>query len=73
MRMYIIRHGETEWNAAGRLQGQTDISLNENGVRLARITGQALSHVNFDLIITSPLKRARQTADSRCGFKPHDL
>ena len=63
MRMYIIRHGETEWNAAGRLQGQTDISLNENGVRLARITGQALSHVNFDLIITSPLKRARQTAE----------
>lgn len=63
MRMYIIRHGETEWNAAGRLQGQTDISLNENGVRLARITGQALSYVNFDLIITSPLKRARQTAE----------
>ena len=34
-----------------------------NGVRLARITGQALSHVKFDLIITSPLKRARQTAE----------
>lgn len=62
MRIYLIRHGETEWNTTGRLQGQTDTSLNENGIRLARITGQALRNVPFDLIITSPLKRARETA-----------
>ena len=63
MKLYIIRHGETSWNAEGRLQGQTDIPLNENGIRLAKITGEALKEVPFDLAISSPLKRARQTAD----------
>lgn len=63
MKLYIIRHGETPWNAEGRLQGQTDIPLNENGIRLAKITGEALKDVPFDLAISSPLKRARQTAD----------
>ena len=45
MKLYIIRHGETSWNAEGRLQGQTDIPLNENGIRLAKITGEALKEV----------------------------
>ena len=47
MKLYIIRHGETSWNAEGRLQGQTDIPLNENGIRLAKITGEALKEVPF--------------------------
>ena len=63
MKLYIIRHGETPWNAEGRLQGQTDIPLNENGIRLAKITGEALKDVPFDFAISSPLKRARQTAE----------
>lgn len=63
MRLYIIRHGETPWNVEGRLQGQTDIPLNENGIRLAKVTGEALKTVPFDFAISSPLKRARQTAD----------
>lgn len=62
MRLYVIRHGETVWNTQGRLQGRTDIELNENGVRLARITGEALRDVPFDLAISSPLKRAVDTA-----------
>lgn len=62
MKLYIIRHGETDLNAQGRLQGQIDIPLNENGRNLARITGEALRQVPFDLIITSPLSRARETA-----------
>ena len=45
----------------GRLQGCADIPLNENGRELARITGEALKEVPFDLIITSPLQRARET------------
>ena len=37
MKLYIIRHGETAWNVEGRLQGQSDTELNENGVRLAKV------------------------------------
>lgn len=39
MLLYIVRHGETEWNNAGLLQGVSDVPLNENGRSLARITG----------------------------------
>lgn len=62
MRLYILRHGETDWNKALRLQGQTDISLNEKGRQLARVTGEALKEIPFDLVITSPLSRAVETA-----------
>lgn len=49
MKIYLIRHGETPWNTLGRLQGRTDIELNENGIRLAKITGEKLKDVHFDL------------------------
>lgn len=62
MRLYVIRHGETAWNALRKIQGATDIPLNENGMRLAKITGERLKDVPFDLAITSPLQRAFQTA-----------
>ena len=62
MRLYIIRHGETEWNHTFRLQGQTDIPLNENGRILAQVTARALQPIPFDLCISSPLKRAKETA-----------
>ncbi len=62
MLLYIIRHGETEWNVQRRTQGSSDIPLNENGRELARITAQGLKDVKFDLVITSPLSRAVETA-----------
>lgn len=62
MRLYILRHGETDWNKELRLQGQTDIQLNEKGRRLARLTAQGVKDIPFDLAITSPLSRARETA-----------
>ena len=62
MRLYIIRHGETEWNKVKRLQGQTDIPLAEEGIRLARETGQGMKELPIDLVISSPLTRAVQTA-----------
>jgi len=63
MRLYIIRHGETEWNKVKRLQGQTDIPLAEEGIRLARKTGIGMKDVKIDLVISSPLTRAVQTAE----------
>ncbi len=62
MRLYIIRHGETEWNKVKRLQGQTDIPLAEEGIRLARETGIGMKDEPIDLVISSPLTRAVQTA-----------
>ena len=67
MLLYMIRHGETVWNSMGRLQGREDISLNENGIRLAKITGEQLKDVPFDLAISSPLQRAYVTAELVLG------
>ncbi len=63
MKIYLIRHGETDANKRKSLQGRTDISLNEYGRELARITAEGLKNINFDYIFTSPLKRARETAE----------
>lgn len=62
MRLYIIRHGETLWNTQRKLQGQTDIPLNENGRMLAAKTAQGMREIRFDLAVTSPLVRAAETA-----------
>lgn len=62
MRLYIIRHGETEWNIKRRFQGRSDIPLNDEGRRLARVTAEAMSDIPFARIYTSPLKRAYETA-----------
>ena len=63
MRLYIMRHGETAWNVLRRFQGRSDIPLNEKGIELARVTARGLADVPFDLGFTSPLSRARQTAE----------
>ena len=62
MKMYIIRHGQTPWNARKCLQGRSDGDLNENGIYLAELTGKALRDVTFDMAFTSPLIRAKHTA-----------
>lgn len=63
MRLYFVRHGETDWNKARRVQGHSDILLNEYGKYLARETAVGLADVRFDLAYTSPLMRARETAE----------
>lgn len=63
MEIYIVRHGETQWNKEKRLQGSTDILLSEAGRDLAIKTGQALMDTHIDKIYSSPLKRAHETAD----------
>lgn len=64
MKLYLIRHGETDWNRRGLLQGQQDIPLNENGVALAENTAKGMQKKKlcFDKIYSSPLLRAFETA-----------
>lgn len=62
MEIYIIRHGKTPWNVDRRLQGGTDIELNQEGIDLAMKTGEGLKSVDFDVVYSSPLKRALETA-----------
>lgn len=63
MKLYLVRHGETDWNRARKIQGQVDIPLNEFGIHLAEETGKGLKDIPFDLCFTSPLGRAKQTAE----------
>lgn len=67
MILYLIRHGETDWNKEGKLQGRTDVALNADGRRVAELTKQALEEVPFDVAFTSPLQRARMTAEILVG------
>ncbi len=64
MDLYIIRHGETQWNKEGRIQGSSDIPLTDLGRELARLTGEGFARdgISFDRIYTSPLDRATETA-----------
>lgn len=59
----LIRHGQTDWNAAGRIQGHEDTELNAIGRIQAAQTGYYLQQWAWDRIITSPLKRALETAE----------
>ena len=63
MEIYIVRHGQTDWNIEKRMQGMNDIPLNENGIKDARLLAEKLANVSFDLCLTSPLQRAKQTAE----------
>jgi probable phosphoglycerate mutase len=63
LRLYLIRHSETEWALSDRHTGRTDISLTANGEDEARELGRHLLDIPFAHVLTSPLKRARQTCD----------
>lgn len=60
--LYIMRHGKTDWNELHKLQGRTDIPLNEDGRRMARAAHDEYMDIHFDLCFSSPLKRAKETA-----------
>ncbi len=61
-RLYLVRHGETEWNAEGRLQGHMDVSLSENGQRQAQAVARRLDGVCFHAAYSSDLSRTAETA-----------
>jgi broad specificity phosphatase PhoE len=60
--LYLVRHGETDWNAQRRIQGSTDIPLNDTGRAQAETTGALLARRDWDGIFSSPLSRAYETA-----------
>ena len=68
--IYLIRHGETEWNVQGRFQGRLDSVLTNTGVKQAEAIGRRLAglDLSFDAFITSPLGRTRQTAAIIAGL-----
>ena len=62
MRIYIVRHGETDLNTRGCLNGRIDSKLTENGIELAKITGEGLKDIHFDYVLSSMSSRAMITA-----------
>jgi len=68
MILYVVRHGETQFNVEKRYAGQTDVPLNERGIEQAKELAKKLAEEPFDLIVTSPLQRARVTAEQICAY-----
>ena len=61
--LYVVRHGETEWNAVNKVLGRTDIPLDSNGIKQAQEPALVLKDKKIEVFLSSPLSRARQTAD----------
>lgn len=62
MKIYVARHGETEWNALNKICGRTDIPLTERGLAQAKVLAEKAVDLDIDIIIASPMIRAQQTA-----------
>lgn len=71
-KLWLLRHGETEWSRSGQYTGLTDLPLTEEGENQAKSARAALADVDFDLVLTSPLQRARRTAEL-AGFPDAEL
>jgi len=61
LRLFLFRHGETEWSLSGQYSGRTDLSLTARGEEAARELGRRIEEISFNCVLTSPLRRARQT------------
>lgn len=62
MNIIVVRHGQTNWNIEDKLQGSANIDLNETGIQQAKEISRKLSNINIDVIYSSPLNRAIDTA-----------
>lgn len=72
-KIYLIRHGETEWTLSGQHTGSTDIPLTKNGEKQAKLLGEKLRGHSFQSILTSPLQRAQRTCEIAGLFKHAQL
>lgn len=61
-RFLLVRHGETDWNRAGKFQGQIDVPLNDNGRNQASLAAEFLKTIQIDFAFTSPMSRPKETA-----------
>ncbi|MDD5339073.1 MAG: histidine phosphatase family protein [Dehalococcoidales bacterium] len=71
LEIIIVRHGETAFNAAETFRGRADVPLNETGLKQAALVGEYLANEKVDVVYSSPLQRALQTADAIAA--PHNL
>lgn len=74
--IYLIRHGQTDWNLEQKIQGNTDIPLNSKGKSDAEVTAKTISRLKIDKIISSDLRRAKETAEiinKHLGNRPLQL
>ena len=71
MRIYLVRHGETNWNQERRVQGIADIPLNDYGIYLAEETAKGLKDIEFDIAYTSPWIRAKKDGGGDSGGQGH--
>lgn len=69
IKIILVRHGETDWNASEIFRGRTDLPLNETGRKQAEMLGEYLSQEKIDIIYSSPLKRAVETAVAITGHQ----
>jgi len=70
MRIYLLRHGETDWNVARKIQGHTDIDLNSNGIRQAKSWLPFFDQISLAGVYSSSLSRAMETARLASGRAP---
>ncbi len=73
LKLHIVRHGQTDWNAIRRVQGQRDSELNDIGRQQAADVRDQLQSMDFAAVFVSPLLRTRQTADILCAERNNEL
>ena len=73
MRLFLIRHGETQWNRDGRIQGQVDVPLADSGREQARLLAKRLARVRFDAVYASDLTRTWETVQQLLAVRGDSL
>ncbi len=77
MKLYLVRHGKTDWNLSKLIQGKTDVPISDIGIKASKKIAKQLRDVHFDICFSSSLKRALDTAeiivDGKCEIIPSDL
>ncbi len=71
LRLLLVRHGETDWNRQGRYQGQIDVTLNQEGKLQSQKLAKLIQDVELDLLVSSSMSRAKETADIILQYHPH--